>query len=98
MMLEQQSDDLFFIAPVQTGAMRPDKDALKVGEPQGLTAALTKLAGIRTISADGCTIRRLAEILAAILAGNLALLHVVHHLGRRALSAKYGIHFLAIYI
>lgn len=75
LMLQQQRNDLFFITAVQPRAAGPDEDPLKVRQPQRLSAPLAELPQVGAAFADDRPFRGLAEILAAVFAGNSALVN-----------------------
>ena len=76
-MLQQQRDDLLFGPAVQLCAAGADKDPLKLRQPQRPPAPLAELPQVGAAFADDGPFGGLAEILAAILAGDRALVNWV---------------------
>ena len=74
---QQKRDDLLFGPAVQPCAAGANKDPLKVCQPQRPPAPLAKLPQVGAAFADDGPFGGLAEILAAVFAGNSALIHRV---------------------
>ena len=74
---QQQRDDLLFGPAVQSCPDDANKDPLKVRQPQRPPAPLAELPQVGAAFADDGPFGGLAEILAAVFAGNSALIHRV---------------------